>query len=402
MRRPPAIKGPAPPAGRIARRRSGQLRERRAGRIVSATHIYYLLLSLGRDNQLEGPDMTIDRHMISALGALAAAAFGLAACDGPGAPQSDGADAAATGAPDAVSSEAASSERVDAEAMLALQEALSADALEGRRAGEAGSLAAREMLEARFAEIGLAPAGEDGYRQPFAIRGRDGAETGATGVNLIGRIDGAADDGAGGPVIILTAHYDHLGVREGEIFNGADDNASGTAAILAIAEALMADRPQHDVYIAALDAEEMGLQGARALVADPPVPLDVIALNINLDMVSRGDRGELYAVGTHHYPFLRERIERASEGAPIAVLFGHDRPEDGDQDWTSSSDHGAFHAQGVPFVYFGVEDHPDYHRPTDDFANVPQDFYVDAVEVILKSVRVFDGELEEIKSESGR
>src|SRR5690606_27737683 len=115
---------------------------------------------------------------------------------------------------------------------------------------------------------------------------------------------------------------------------------------------------------AALDAEEMGLQGAKALVNDFPFPLNTVILNINLDMISKNQRNELYAAGTAHYPHLRPLLEEASKDAPIKLLFGHDIPGTDMQDWTSASDHAAFHEQGIPFIYFGVEDHEDYHKAT--------------------------------------
>src|SRR5690606_11353073 len=138
------------------------------------------------------------------------------------------------------------------------------------------------------------------------------------------------------------------------------------------------------------DAEEGGLRGARAFVAAPPVPLDSIRLNVNLDMVGRNARGELYVAGLHHYPFLTPIVSAVQAEAEIRVLPGHDDPSLGADDWTSQSDHGAFHEKGIPFLYFGVEDHPDYHRPTDTFDHIMPGFFVDAVEAVLTAVLVAD------------
>ncbi|MEQ9121705.1 MAG: M28 family peptidase, partial [Alphaproteobacteria bacterium] len=77
-----------------------------------------------------------------------------------------------------------------------------------------------------------------------------------------------------GPVIIVTAHYDHLGIRNGEIYNGADDNASGAAALTALAEYFVSQPPKHDILFVALDAEDVGFLRARALIRDPALPLD--------------------------------------------------------------------------------------------------------------------------------
>ena len=205
----------------------------------------------------------------------------------------------------------------------------------------------------------------------------------------MGRIEGRT----GSTTIVLTAHYDHVGIREGEIYNGADDNASGTAAALEIARIVAAEPLESTLIVALLDAEEAGLQGARALVASPPIPLDVRALNVNLDMVSRSG-GVLWAAGAHHTPGLRPVLERVAERAPLTLRLGHDRPDapEGD-DWSGASDHGPFHDAGIPFVYFGVEDHPDYHRPTDDFDRVDPSDFLRSARTVLLALRALDAAL---------
>jgi hypothetical protein len=101
----------------------------------------------------------------------------------------------------------------------------------------------------------------------------------------------------------------------------------------------------------------------------------------------------LYASGTYYTPALRPALERVAAGAPVKLLLGHDRPGQGHDDWTNQSDQYAFHKAGVPFVYFGVEDHKDYHKPTDDFETITPDFFVRAAETILEAVRALDAEL---------
>ena len=76
--------------------------------------------------------------------------------------------------------------------------------------------------------------------------------------------------------------------------------------------------------------------------------------------------------------------------APVKLLLGHDTPGSGRDDWTFQSDHGAFHREKIPFIYFGVEDHKDYHRPTDDFLSIQPEFYVRAVETIVEALRELD------------
>ncbi len=263
---------------------------------------------------------------------------------------------------------------------------LAADSLEGRRAGSAGGAKARAYIEAAFRQRGVQPFGE-GYTQPFALSG--GSEADAQGVNVLAYAPGAEHPDV---FIVLTAHYDHLGVRYGEVFNGADDNASGVAGLLAAAHYFSRHAPRHSILFAALDAEEMGLQGARALLQHPPVDLHQIRLNVNLDMISRNDQGELFAAGTYHYPALKPYLERVAARSKIRLRFGHDQPGGGD--WTMSSDHGPFHQAGIPFVYFGVEDHADYHQPTDDYARLDPAFFQQAIATILDAVVELDANLE--------
>eukprot|EP01035_Chromulina_nebulosa_P041095 gene41096-55559_t len=95
-------------------------------------------------------------------------------------------------------------------------------------------------------------------------------------------------------------------------------------------------------------------------------------------MLSKNAKGELYAAGGSPFPWLKVRLDRLTASAPVTLKLGHDTDVDGPQNnWTSQSDHGVFAAAGVPWVYFGVEDHPEYHKPTDDFATIPQPFFRD-------------------------
>ncbi len=277
-----------------------------------------------------------------------------------------------------------------AELMASVATLASAD-MEGRRTGTAGNARARDWIVQQFRGAGLSPVTPD-FQMPFAFtprdqRSRPGATADVQGVNVLGicRGTGAADGGA----MIITAHYDHVGVRDGAVYHGADDNASGVAVLLALARQCDETPWIHDAVFAAFDAEELGLQGARAFVAAPPLAKEPLAININLDMVARGDRGELYAAGTHHTPALRTVLEPVASRAKVRLLFGHDSGG-GRDDWTMQSDHGAFHMAGIPFVYFGVEDHPDYHKPTDTVDKIDSGFFFRAAVTILDAVTAVD------------
>jgi hypothetical protein len=285
------------------------------------------------------------------------------------------------------------SDRIDGDQLLHDLSVLAHDSMEGRRTGSPGNERARRFILDRLDEMNL-PAPSGGRMQEFHFTNqRDGRDY--RGVNLMAMVEGTRSPEE---VLVLTAHYDHLGVVDDEIFNGADDNASGTAALLSLAQYFLANPAEHSILFAFMDAEEMGLQGARAFIGDPPLPLDRVIMNVNLDMVSRNEHDELYAVGTYHYPFLVDLVDEVASDAPVELLRGHDSPDlPPGEDWTMASDHGPFHEAGIPFVYFGVEDHPGYHHPSDTFDAITPDFFLRAVETILDFVIVADREGEMIR-----
>ena len=241
---------------------------------------------------------------------------------------------------------------------------------------------AADFIVKRFSEIGLSSY-QDSFKHSFTFKNR--ADETKTGTNLIGYVKGKSDK-----AIVISAHYDHLGTNGSQIYFGADDNASGVGAMLAFAEYFHKHRPHHTLLFIAFDAEESGLRGAAAFVKAPAVNKERIVLNINMDMIAHNDTGELYASGTFKNPALRTIIEGEDKNTGIKILFGHDLPDTGKEDWTMQSDQGPFAKENIPFIYFGVEDHKDYHKPTDTFENINQDFYYGASTAILKSIIKLD------------
>jgi hypothetical protein len=282
----------------------------------------------------------------------------------------------------------AASLRVDSERLMQTVTALADPKLEGRAAGSPGGMAARAMVVERFESIGLEPV-SGGFVHPFMFSNRAGTER-EKGANVLGMCLGRDPKL---PWFVMSAHYDHLGVREGMVYPGANDNASGVAVLLEVAAYCRKQPFRRTIVFAAFDAEEVGLQGARAFLSSPSAPKDRIALNVNLDMVSRSTTREIFAAGTYHTPALRPPLEEVAKRAPITLLFGHDKPKalaGGVDDWTNQSDHGPFHAANIPFVYFGVEDHPDYHKPTDTADRIDRGFFVDVAETILDALLALD------------
>ena len=294
---------------------------------------------------------------------------------------------------------------IDETLLLNTIQVLAHDSLEGRGFGTNGNKKARAFIADQFKSIGIAPAFATGFHQDFdtPLTGRrrqrmfpvdnpgndfeNVPDTVLMGGNVVAKILGKSDK-----VIAITGHLDHLGIRGGKIYNGADDDASGTAALLAIAKYFKNKNPNHTLIFGAVDGEEFGMPGSKYLVDNFPGGLDNVVLNVNMDMIAHNDVNELWAVGTFHYPDLKPVLKDFD--TPISLLFGHDDPENKmQQNWTFSSDHGSFHKKQIPFIYFGVDDHKDYHKDTDIFENINQEFYVNAVKLIIEAIEKFDSSL---------
>ena len=273
-----------------------------------------------------------------------------------------------------------------ADSLLAHVKELSSDKYEGRGTQEPGNLLAGEYIRQRFENFGLERF-DSTYVQPFSFFNRWQKQR-YDGQNIIGYLRGTESPEQ---YIVLSAHYDHIGKQDDEIYNGADDNASGVGVLLETARYLSQHPPRHSVIFAAFDAEELGLRGADHFLDEPPVPIGHILLNMNMDMISRNTRQELYVVGAGYNPFLKAPLEKLGEACALTISFGHESPEPAQSDdWTLASDHAKFHQKNIPFLYFGVEDHEDYHRPTDDFERIMPAFYVQAAGLILESLLYLD------------
>ena len=263
---------------------------------------------------------------------------------------------------------------------------LSSLQMAGRKTGSAGSELARHYLISRLSEAGWKPCGEQ-WEQRFQFQA-NGQQM--TGTNVLACLSPLSADQQ---LIVLSAHYDHLGAHHERIFFGADDNASGVAALLEIAARLKQTPAQHSVVLAFFDAEEMGLRGSHMFVKDNPELIRQTALNINLDMVGRADKDELYVAGTHHTQALKDVVQAVPVNPALRLIAGHDLPGTGQDDWTSQSDHFAFHRAGIPFLYFGVEDHADYHQPGDVAEKIQPARFMEVIGLIEQALRQADQRL---------
>ena len=285
-----------------------------------------------------------------------------------------------------------SSPIVSATQQAAMQDirSLSDESMQGRETGTEGAQKAREYLLERYRQIGLEPVG-DSYLQPFTYRrGR------AEGVNVLGTLRGCRHPESH---VVVTAHYDHLGIKGGRIHPGADDNASGLAAMLMLAEQLQNDAsscsPALSWLFLATDAEENGLHGSQAFVDQPPVDLDRVVLNLNLDMVARGEqRNRLYLTGALGNPALRDYLQALDSPLHLRLLR-HRGPGQGRRsalrpNWPQSSDHGPFHRAGIDYLFFGGMDHADYHQPSDTWERIDPAFLQASLEIIMATARWID------------
>tara|TARA_R110002111_G_scaffold262613_1_gene339489 strand:+ start:86385 stop:87917 length:1533 start_codon:yes stop_codon:yes gene_type:complete len=238
-------------------------------------------------------------------------------------------------------------------------EFLASDSLEGREAGSQGGQAAGTYIRGFLQKHGVKPGlAEEGYFQEFEGGFR----------NIIGIIPGN-DPELKKEYVVIGAHYDHVGYGKpsnsrggvGQIHNGADDNASGTAALLEVIEALSQHKeiPRRSIMFVFWDAEEMGLLGSKHWMNYPSVPLDQIAIYLNLDMVGRLNGKPLSLFGSRSASGLRSSAVKSNHRETgVKIHFDNAiRPD---------SDHWPFYQKGIPFLMLHTGKHDDYHRPEDD------------------------------------
>ncbi|WP_142784556.1 M28 family peptidase [Changchengzhania lutea] len=249
---------------------------------------------------------------------------------------------------------------------------LSDDALEGRQTGTKGERAAAEYIAGRFENLNLEPKGTDQYFQAFSFKPKtnphqtvnytvkEGDST-VTGTNIIGFMNNKAKN-----TVIIGAHYDHLGygaegsLHRGEraIHNGADDNASGVAVMLKLAEKLQGKHRGNNYLFMAFSGEEMGLLGSNYFVKNPTIDTKKVNFMINMDMVGRLNADStlaVYGVGTS--PILKQTLNAHNTNFKLV------QKESG----IGPSDHTSFYNADIPVLHFFTGQHEDYHKPSDDF-----------------------------------
>ena len=291
----------------------------------------------------------------------------------------------------------------DARALRADIAYLASDALEGRGTGTPGNDSAAAYIARRFATLGLRPIGAD-FLEPFVahpLAHRGAAPQSLKTQNVVALLPGA-DPVLRNQYVIVGAHFDHLGRaadgaldpdRKNVIRRGADDNASGTAAILELARLLAATPPRRSLVFIAFSGEELGLLGSEYFVEHSPVPLDSAISMVNFDMVGRlrEDKLIVYGVATAtEFPALLDSANLAATGgrssaahwsAPLRITaLG---------DGYGPSDHSSFYARNIPVLHFFTDLHDDYHRAGDVVRKINaagEAHVVDVAERVIRAI----------------
>ena len=277
-------------------------------------------------------------------------------------------------------------------------EVLSSDSLEGRETGKPGQKMAAEYIANHFKKIGIPPYKRKTYYQKFKVKSErhickcDDCDLAffkrifksnqtIRGENVLGYIEGSD---LKEELLIITAHYDHLGNHDSLIFNGADDDASGVSAALEIAEAFMLAKkegngPRRSILIMPVSGEEKGLLGSRYYTDNPIYPLENTVANLNIDMIGRlddwHDNGNyVYLIGSDRLSYdlhnLNEKINNDYIKIDLDYRFND---KDDPNRYYYRSDHYNFAKNNIPVIFYFNGVHEDYHKPSDTIEKIDFD-----------------------------
>ncbi len=273
---------------------------------------------------------------------------------------------------------------------------LASDSLKGREVGTEGEKMAADYVRSRFEELGLVASGTDGFYQSFFVKDADNphaqpssssGENGITGYNVLGMIDNPGEE-----IVVIGAHFDHLGMGDfsslykGQraVHNGADDNASGTAALIHLANKLSSADLNKDILFFAISGEEKGLWGSNYFVKNPTIDLSKVGFMINMDMVGRLDETRGLAInGTGTSPTWNDLLNQVNTDS-IKVIMS--------ESGVGPSDHTSFYFQDIPVLHFFTGQHEDYHRPGDDAEKINVDGIIKVASIIERIIVSLDSE----------
>ena len=267
---------------------------------------------------------------------------------------------------------------------------LASDSLEGRETGEKGQKMAADYIMNHFKKIGIPPYKKNTYYQKYKVKSKRhvckcedcddgfikkilGGKKYIKGENVLGYIEGGD---LKEEIIIITAHYDHLGKHEDKIYNGADDDASGTSAAMEIAQAFMIAKsegngPRRSVLVMAVSGEEKGLLGSKFYTDNPVYPLENTVANLNIDMIGRLDDWHIsgdyvYLIGSDMLSQELHDISEETNEKYVGIELDYTFNSEHDPNrYYYRSDHYNFAKNNIPVIFYFNGVHEDYHKETD-------------------------------------
>ncbi len=225
-----------------------------------------------------------------------------------------------------------------------------------------GKIESRDYIINHFKSIGLKPLFSDGFIQVVPEFGDASDDPRVIGQNVGAFVEGT-DPTLKHEWVIVNAHYDHLGVRRGKVYPGADDNASGVAMLLEVARYFAKSPAKRSVAFVSFDLEEHLLWGSRWFLAHAPMEIDSIKFCLTADMIGRSLGGlklpTVFVLGSERSPQVKTAL------ADVAIPEGLEIARLGIDIVGVRSDYGPFYYRGIPFLFFSTGEHPDYHSPRD-------------------------------------
>ena len=249
------------------------------------------------------------------------------------------------------------------------------DQMEGRMTGENGNNMAAEYLRNFYIDAGVeSPIEENNYYQPIPASYFNGGSNGNPSQNVLAFIKGSEKPDE---IIVLSAHYDHVGIENGEVYNGADDDGSGTVALIEIAKAFQKAKkqgngPKRSILFLHVTGEEIGLYGSRYYTENPLFPLSNTVVNLNVDMIGRigsekeGNDNYVYLIGSdklsQELHDVSEEVNKRYTNLELDYTYNDDNDPNR---FYYRSDHYNFAKNDIPVIFYFNGTHKDYHKHTD-------------------------------------
>ncbi|TPH12789.1 M28 family peptidase [Litorilituus lipolyticus] len=282
------------------------------------------------------------------------------------------------------------------EVLLQYIEALSSDDMQGRKFATNSSSKTQDYLINALKSYNIQP-----FKNKYLHRfNHDNFFNNKQGANVIGFVPG---NQYSDKYIVLTAHYDHLGVKGKHVYNGADDNASGVAALLTFGKLIKETPLKHNIILLFTDGEEINLLGARSFIRQNDAIKESIMLNINVDMIAGDNKTKrLHYIYGNFDKFTKtdlvQQLFKEIKTDDIKVKkgfkhFGRNSIQDRRTNWKMASDHGVFANHDIPYLYYGVGTHKNYHSVSDTYANVNKAFAVASSTLIFKHLLYLDNSI---------